>query len=90
MLDPYSLNDLVSAPSSPLLFHCQGGKGDLGAWKTSNIPKGVVKEWDKLKKEYEYICSRQPMTKARNNANHLGTLGTGNHFIEVHFSFNFY
>lgn len=40
-------------------------------------------EWDKLKKEYEYICSRQPMAKAQNNVNHLGTLGTGNHFIEV-------
>ena len=42
-----------------------------------------MKDWDKLKKEYEYICSRQPMAKAQNNVNHLGTLGTGNHFIEV-------
>ncbi|XP_078371222.1 RNA-splicing ligase RtcB-like isoform X2 [Oculina patagonica] len=61
----------------------QGRKGDLGAWKASDIPDSVVKEWNKLKKEYEYICSRQPMAKAQNNANHLGTLGTGNHFIEM-------
>ncbi|XP_068718764.1 RNA-splicing ligase RtcB-like isoform X2 [Montipora capricornis] len=61
----------------------QGGKGDLGAWKANNLPKHVVTEWEKLKKEYEYICSRQPMAKAQNNVNHLGTLGTGNHFIEV-------
>jgi len=61
----------------------QGGKGDLGAWKARDIPESVVKEWDKLKKEYEYICSRQPMAKAQNNVNHLGTLGTGNHFIET-------
>ncbi|CAH3126988.1 unnamed protein product [Porites lobata] len=61
----------------------QGRKGDVGAWKSSDIPQFVVTEWDKLKKEYEYICSRQPMAKAQNNVNHLGTLGTGNHFIEV-------
>ncbi|XP_068718763.1 RNA-splicing ligase RtcB-like isoform X1 [Montipora capricornis] len=61
----------------------QGGKGDLGAWKANNLPKHVVTEWEKLKKEYEYICSRQPMAKAQNNVNHLGTLGTGNHFIEA-------
>ncbi|CAH3197934.1 unnamed protein product [Porites evermanni] len=61
----------------------QGRKGDVGAWKSSDIPQFVVKEWDKLKKEYEYICSRQPMAKAQNNMNHLGTLGTGNHFIEA-------
>ena len=40
-----------------------------------------------MKKEYDYICSRQPMVKAQNHANHLGTLGTGNHFIEVHVLF---
>ncbi|XP_073254575.1 RNA-splicing ligase RtcB-like [Porites lutea] len=61
----------------------QGRKGDVGAWKSSDIPQFVVKEWDKLKKEYEYICSRQPMAKAQNNMNHLGTLDTGNHFIEA-------
>ncbi|CAH3177848.1 unnamed protein product [Porites evermanni] len=60
-----------------------GRKGDVGAWKSSDIPQFVVTEWDKLKKEYEYICSRQPMAKAQNNMNHLGTLGTGNHFIEA-------
>ena len=65
------------------IFFSQGGKGDLGAWKVSDIPDSVVKEWNKLKKEYDYICSRQPLAKAQNNANHLGTLGTGNHFIEV-------
>lgn len=64
-------------------YYFQGRKGDVGAWKSSDIPQFVVKEWDKLKKEYEYICSRQPMAKAQNNINHLGTLGTGNHFIEV-------
>ncbi|XP_074621118.1 RNA-splicing ligase RtcB-like isoform X3 [Acropora palmata] len=82
---PHSLKNLRAAieQAVPHGRTNQGGKGDLGAWKMSNIPRGVVTEWDKLKKEYEYICSRQPMTKARNNANHLGTLGTGNHFIEA-------
>jgi len=74
---------LLSIPEYKLLFCPQGGKGDLGAWKASDIPDLVLKEWNKLKKEYEYICSRQPMAKAQNHANHLGTLGTGNHFIEV-------
>ncbi|XP_067040055.1 RNA-splicing ligase RtcB-like [Acropora muricata] len=79
---PHSLKNLRAAIEQAVP-HGRTNQGDLGSWKTSNIPKGVVKEWDKLKKEYEYICSRQPMTKARNNANHLGTLGTGNHFIEA-------
>lgn len=61
----------------------QGGKGDLGAWKANDIPKSVAKEWNKLKKDYEYLCSQQPMARAQNNVNHLGTLGTGNHFIEA-------
>lgn len=61
----------------------QGGKGDLGAWKAREIPDYVMNEWNKLKKEYEFICSRQPLAKAQNTVNHLGTLGTGNHFIEM-------
>ena len=61
----------------------KGGKGDLGAWKAREIPDYVMNEWNKLKKEYEFICSRQPLAKAQNTVNHLGTLGTGNHFIEV-------
>ncbi|KAK3739102.1 hypothetical protein QZH41_018249 [Actinostola sp. cb2023] len=61
----------------------QGRSGDIGAWKMNNIPQAVQKSWIQLSKDYEYICSQQPSAKARNNVNHLGTLGTGNHFIEM-------
>jgi tRNA-splicing ligase RtcB len=33
--------------------------------------------------EYEYIIGRHPGAEARNTFNQLGTLGTGNHFIEL-------
>lgn len=60
-----------------------GGPGDRGAWAT--IPDDVLAEWAKLKEEFGAICeSDQPIAKG-NTENHLGSLGTGNHFIEIQF-----
>jgi tRNA-splicing ligase RtcB len=36
-----------------------------------------------LKARYDAILARHPKLDRGNHANHLGTLGTGNHFIEV-------
>ena len=36
-----------------------------------------------LKARYDAILAKHPKLDRGNHANHLGTLGTGNHFIEV-------
>ncbi len=58
-----------------------GGKGDRGAWY--NIPKHHLAEWASLKPEYDNILSKHPKLDRGNDVNHLGSLGTGNHFIEI-------
>ena len=60
-----------------------GGPGDRGAW--GEIPKANEDAWTKLNEGYSQIVAKYPKLASRhlNTANHLGTLGTGNHFIEV-------
>jgi tRNA-splicing ligase RtcB (3'-phosphate/5'-hydroxy nucleic acid ligase) len=58
-----------------------GGKGDVGAWQ--QIPARNAEVWQTLKPRYDAILEKHPKLDRGNQANHLGTLGTGNHFIEV-------
>lgn len=59
-----------------------GGAGDRGAWH--NIPERNSEVWAaELKPRYDAILAKHPKLDRGNHANHLGTLGTGNHFIEV-------
>src|ERR1700726_1112965 len=59
-----------------------GGAGDRGAWH--NIPERNGSVWlGELKARYDAILAKHPKLDRGNHANHLGTLGTGNHFIEV-------
>jgi len=59
-----------------------GGANDRGAW--GNIPSTIALKWaDTLAARYKSIVEKHPKALARNNDRHLGTLGTGNHFIEV-------
>ena len=58
-----------------------GGRNDRGAW--SKLPTEVASAWRKLHREYDEIAERHPTVGKGNDVNHLGTLGTGNHFIEV-------
>ena len=59
-----------------------GGKGDRGAWQT--VPAEVAASWrGDLEARYKRITEKHPSAAARNTFNHLGTLGTGNHFIEI-------
>jgi len=58
-----------------------GGRGDRGAWH--HLPGPAAEAWTGLLGEYKRICDKHPRVAQGNDANHLGTLGTGNHFIEV-------
>jgi tRNA-splicing ligase RtcB len=58
-----------------------GSRGDRGAW--SSIPDRNNQVWQGLKPRYDAILEKHPKLDRGNHSNHLGTLGTGNHFIEV-------
>src|SRR5881397_3610653 len=55
-----------------------GRKTDRGAWH--DIPEHHLSEWERLKPRYDLIQSKHPRLGRGNDVNHLGTLGTGNHF----------
>jgi tRNA-splicing ligase RtcB len=57
------------------------GKRDNGLWVAP--PAGIVEAWATLTVRFERLCERHPRLKNTNNLVHLGTLGTGNHFIEL-------
>ena len=59
-----------------------GGSGDCGAWWD---PPGIVRAyWDRLEGEYEdFLVRKYPRLDRGASITQLGTLGTGNHFIEI-------
>ncbi|HEY0160172.1 MAG TPA: RtcB family protein [Thermoanaerobaculia bacterium] len=58
-----------------------GGRNDRGAWR--NPPARNAEAWAELEPKYAEIVAKHPRLGRGNDANHLGTLGTGNHFIEI-------
>jgi tRNA-splicing ligase RtcB len=58
-----------------------GGRGDRGAW--ANPPVVVQDAWVRLDPGYQRILENHRKLDRGQHINHLGTLGTGNHFIEV-------
>jgi tRNA-splicing ligase RtcB len=56
---------------------------DKGAWGHGDVPKRVSQAWRNLEPRFENISEKHRRVKNSNNDVHLGTLGTGNHFIEV-------
>mmetsp|Transcript_18593 Transcript_18593/g.26077 ORF Transcript_18593/g.26077 Transcript_18593/m.26077 type:complete len:372 (+) Transcript_18593:1-1116(+) len=57
---------------------------DKGAFRKSEIPKENAEVWNKhLKKPFKELCEKYSGLEDSNHVNHLGTLGTGNHFIEI-------
>jgi len=57
------------------------GKRDTGSW--GDPPPEVVAAWATLAERFDRITAKYPRLKNTNNLVHLGTLGTGNHFIEL-------
>lgn len=58
-----------------------GGKNDKGGW--GEIPETAKGAWQELFDRYIHIVLKHPKAEAYNTVKHLGTLGTGNHFIEI-------
>lgn len=57
------------------------GSRDKGAW--GDVPNDVLAAWLPLTMQFEVLKEKHRVLKNTNNLHHLGTLGTGNHFIEM-------
>jgi len=57
------------------------GKRDKGSW--GDPPAEIVAAWATLAERFKRITQKYPKLERTNNLVHLGTLGTGNHFIEL-------
>jgi tRNA-splicing ligase RtcB (3'-phosphate/5'-hydroxy nucleic acid ligase) len=62
-----------------------GGQNDRGAW--GELPTSVREAWSRLSTDSRWVKTLEyhPKIAERhiNTSRHLGTLGTGNHFIEI-------
>jgi tRNA-splicing ligase RtcB len=58
-----------------------GGRNDRGAW--SNPPQSAVDGWLELAPLLQPIADKFPQLGPGTAPNQMGTLGTGNHFIEL-------
>jgi tRNA-splicing ligase RtcB len=67
--------------SAPKTYRRNGSVREVGAW--TNPPSAADAAWSQLVDEFESICLDYPRLKNTNNHRHMGTLGGGNHFVEV-------
>jgi tRNA-splicing ligase RtcB len=58
-----------------------GGRNDRGAWR--DPPPAQREAWAVLEPRYRALVAKYPRLDRGSHIQHLGTLGTGNHFIEV-------
>jgi tRNA-splicing ligase RtcB len=78
---PESLRE-VRAAIERAVPHGRTPRGrDKGAWE--HPPAPALAAWDRLKPRFDAITAKHGRIKNSNHMTHLGTLGTGNHFIEV-------
>jgi len=78
---PQSLRE-VRAAIEAAVPHGRTPRGrDKGSWGTP--PPPAVLAWAGLRPGFDAIVTRHPAVGHSNHQTHLGTLGTGNHFIEV-------
>lgn len=80
---PDSLRELRTAIEAAVPHgRSSGRQRDKGAW--GEAPDAQQRVWkNKLSERFEAIVDKHPAIARSNNLNHLGTLGTGNHFIEL-------
>lgn len=59
-----------------------GGKRDVGSWE--NPPNEVLSTWrNQLEPDFKKICEKYPNLEKQNHVKHLGSLGSGNHYISI-------
>jgi tRNA-splicing ligase RtcB (3'-phosphate/5'-hydroxy nucleic acid ligase) len=78
---PDSLSGLRAAIERAVPHGRSPGARDPGAWR--DVPGSVDTAWAQLEPEFSALCRDYPKLAKTNHRNHLGTLGSGNHFIEV-------
>jgi len=59
----------------------RGGAGDRGAW--NDPPKTHAAAWAKLAPRFARIAEKHPKVQRGATVEQIGTLGSGNHFIEL-------
>lgn len=79
---PDSLAGVRSAMERAVPHGRSAGPRDRGAWGEA-APENSVAAWATLAGRFERLVAAQPTLARTNNRTHLGTLGTGNHFIEL-------
>jgi tRNA-splicing ligase RtcB len=57
------------------------GRANKGAWAVT--PDSVISKWRALSNRHDAIVAKQPKLSTKEPQRQLGTLGGGNHFIEV-------
>jgi tRNA-splicing ligase RtcB len=78
---PDNLAPLRSAIERAVPHGRSPGARDPGAW--GKVPGAVDTAWAQLEPGFAALCRDHPKLAKTNQRVHLGTLGTGNHFIEV-------
>ena len=59
-----------------------GGRNDVGSWQKAP-PASAAEKWAGLEAGYQAVIERHPKAAHARGLGQLGTLGTGNHFIEL-------
>ncbi len=78
---PDNLHRLRSAIEQAVPHGKTFGRRDQGAW--DKVPAHADRAWQDLATRFKSITDKYPTLERTNNRAHLGTLGGGNHFIEV-------
>lgn len=78
---PDHLGELRSAIEAAVPHGGGGRGGRVGAWK--EIPNRVSRAWRDLGEGYDQLTSVDKTIRHKRPVEQLGTLGSGNHFIEV-------
>lgn len=58
-----------------------GGPNDRGTWGTT--PETAMTRWNALSERYDKLVAKHPKVQSRKTFSFIGTLGTGNHFVEL-------
>lgn len=78
---PDNLHGLRTAIEKAVPHGKTFGRRDQGAWE--DVPEHADAAWRTLAGRFKVITDKHSKLEKTNNRKHLGTLGTGNHFIEV-------